>query len=153
MLISVQLFVQGDHLQPGTITALVGIEPQVANALGDTWKSPTGKVYVKKVGLWKWGVTEDTQRADLSTLVVRFCEKLKGAAKVVSQLPAAERTWIDVFVCHELQKDAPSEIDFSLSPAALRALCALQLPVEFTTSVVVNGAAGAANEPTDDRSD
>jgi Domain of unknown function (DUF4279) len=152
MLISVQLFVQGDHLQPDAITTLVGVEPQVANALGDTWTSPTGKIYVKKVGLWKWGVSEDAQGADLSTLVVRFCEKLKHAAKVVLQLPAAERTWIDVFVCHEPEKDASAEVEFSLSPVALRALCSFELPIEFTTSVVVNGAARSTNEPPDNGS-
>jgi hypothetical protein len=152
MLISVELVVLGDHLQPGTITTLLGVEPQAANALGDTWTSPQGKIYVKKVGRWRWGVSEDTQEADLSTLVVRFCEKLKHATKVVSQLPAAERTWIDVFVCHEPEKDTSAEVEFSLSPAALRALCSLELPIEFTTSVVVNGAAGATNEPPDNGS-
>jgi Domain of unknown function (DUF4279) len=140
VLISVQLFVQGDHLQPSVITTLLGVVPQVANALGDTWTSPTGKVHVKKVGLWKWGVSEDAQGADLSVLVARFCEPLTRLTEVVSQLPGAERTWIDVFVCHEPEKDSSSEVDFSLSPAALRALCAFQLPVEFTTSVVTNGA-------------
>jgi hypothetical protein len=151
MLISVQLFVQGDHLQPDAITRVLGIEPQAAHALGDTWTSAAGKTYVKNVGLWKWGLSQDAEGVDLSALIVRFCERLRHVAKVVSELPAAERTWIDVFVCHEPEKDESLEVDFSLSPAALRALGAFELPIEFTTSVVVDDSLGATSEHSGDR--
>jgi hypothetical protein len=69
-------------------------------------------------------------------LVLSFHEKLKHVAGKLVQLPDAERAWIDVFVCRELQEDTSTEIDFSLSPTALRALCAFGLHIEFTTDVV-----------------
>ncbi len=145
MLIAVQLFVQGEHLQPVAITEQLGIEPQAAHALGDTWTSPSGKAYVKKVGLWKWGVSENADDADLNTLVLSFCTKLEHVAGNVTRLPGAERTWIDVFVCREQQGRTSAEIDFSLSPTAVRALCAFDLPIEFTTDVVVRDAIESRN--------
>jgi hypothetical protein len=58
----------------------------------------------------------------------------------ITQLPGSERAWIDVFICREQQVDASTEIAFMLSPAALCALCALDLPIEFTTDVIVTDA-------------
>jgi Domain of unknown function (DUF4279) len=144
MLLAVQLFVQGDRLQPVAITELLGIEPHTAHALGDTWTSPAGKAHVKKVGLWKWGVSEDAESANLNSLVLYFCEKLNHVASDLPRLPGAERTWIDVFVCRE-QQDTSTEIEFSLSPAAVRALCAFDLPIEFTTDVLVRDATESPN--------
>lgn len=146
MLISVQLFVQGDRLQPKVITSMLGVEPQTAYALGDTWTSPHGKVYVKSVGLWKWGVVVGATTANLSDVVLKFCEKLRHATDVVAQLPEAEQVWIDVFVCHETTTVESTEINFSLSPAALSALNAFGLPVEFSANFVADAAAKAEHE-------
>ncbi|MFZ5551240.1 MAG: DUF4279 domain-containing protein [Pseudomonadota bacterium] len=141
---ALQLFVQGDILQPAAVTQILGIEPQTAHALGDTWTSSSGVAHVRKVGLWKWGVSEDTADADLSSLALSFCARLKHAAGILNQLPGAERAWIDVFVCREQPAGASAEIAFDLSPAALCALGSLNLPVEFTTDVV---AADAIESP------
>jgi Domain of unknown function (DUF4279) len=138
MLISVQLFVQGDNLQPGEITRLIGFEPALSYALGDTWASSGGKSYKRKVGLWKWGVSEESEDLELDSIVDKFCRSLQIACAAIERLPNAERTWIDVFICHQPILDESSEINFCLSNSALRGLSAFGLPVEFTASLLVD---------------
>jgi hypothetical protein len=136
MLIAIQLFVQGDSLQPAAITQLLGVEPQTAHSLGDSWTGASGKPLTRKVGLWKWGLSQNAENVDLSALALSFHAKLKHSAGQISRLPNAERTWIDVYISRETSDGGATEIAFELSTAALNALNAFELPIEFTTDCI-----------------
>jgi hypothetical protein len=138
VLISVQLFVQGAGLRPSLITDLIQIQPDTAYAFGELWTSKSGKTNSRKIGLWKWGIHEDSPEVQLSELVVRFCDRLNRSGANFSQLPDAERTWIDVFACDELSASAATELFFILTPAALTALSDVGLPVEFSSNLVLS---------------
>jgi hypothetical protein len=123
--------------------------PLSLNSLGSNRRLPTrlatlghrhqGKPTSEKSAFGNGVSLRDAADADLSSLALSFCTKLKHAAGRLTQLPGSERAWIDVFICREQQGDTSTEIAFNLSPApaALPALCAFDLSIEFTTDVVV----------------
>ena len=143
MLISVRLYIQGDDLQPGDITRLLGVQPTRSHARGDTRTLPDGKVVAEKIGVWVWKTGVDADDAKLSDCVQALQRAFGHSAEALAALPNAEATWIDVHVVEELAlgNDDDAEVVFTLASQDIGALKALGLPVEFTVSV------GQSDEP------
>jgi Domain of unknown function (DUF4279) len=137
MLISVRLYIQGDDLQPGDITRLLGVHPTRSHARGDTRTLPDGKVVAEKIGVWVWKTGVDADDAKLSDCVQALQRAFGHSVEALAALPKAEATWIDVHVVEELAlgNDDDAEVVFTLASQDIGALNALGLPVEFTVSV------------------
>lgn len=137
MLISVRLYIQGDDLQPGDITRLLGVQPTRSHARGDTRTLPDGKEVAEKIGVWVWKTGVDAADAKLSDCVQTLQRTFGHSVEALMALPNAEATWIDVHIVEELAlgNDDDAEVAFTLACQDIGALKALGLPVEFTISV------------------
>lgn len=136
MLISVQIFMQGDSLHPQEITEQIGISPTYAYAMGEKWMTGQGAIRSRPTGLWRWGISDEYDDAALISVVKRFCQPLSLCACSISEISGVERAWIDIFICKEMAEGESSEVAFNIDSVSLKALCALNLPIEFTTSVI-----------------
>lgn len=136
MLISIQLFMQGDGLQPQVLTDQIGISPASAYAMGDQWVTGQGVVKARSIGLWKWGISEDRDDTDMNVIAKRFCQSLQHLAGKFTTMPGVECAWVDIFVCKEMTECTSTDVALNLDCESLQALCALALPIEITTSLV-----------------
>jgi Domain of unknown function (DUF4279) len=136
VLISVQLFLQGEDLVPDVVSALIGLNPTKAHSKGDEWTTGRGVVRTQSIGLWKWGVSKDGEDIDFNAVVSMFIEPLQQLSIDISKLPGVSRSWVDVFACKESENRSPGEIALTFSCESLAALHTLGLPVEVTAAFV-----------------
>jgi hypothetical protein len=136
MLISLQLFVQGDDLLPQSITEQLGISPGHAYAMGEEWTTGQGAIRLRPTGLWKWGISKEHDDPDLTLIVKNFCQAIAHQAGNIREIPGVERAWIDIFICKEVAEGESSDVAFNLDSVSLKELSKLNLPMEFTTGTV-----------------
>ena len=134
MLISVRLYVQGEELRPTEITKLLGVLPVRSHARGDTRTLPDGKTVAQKIGVWVWKTGMDAEDASLGDCIQSLRKTFDQSRGVLTSLPNAESTWVDVHVVGDRgrEDDSDGEVVLSLAPEDLGALTALGLPVEVT---------------------
>ena len=136
MLVSISVFIKGDNLVPGEITAALGVEPTESQTRGDIWTSPRGKTYVRDTGVWIWGTKEDSETATIADGVNKLAGQFGSVAERFSTLPGVEFSWLDVFICGESSEGGSQEVKFTLTTETLSQLSEIGLPVEITVGTV-----------------
>ena len=133
MLTSVRLYVQGESLRPVEITKLLGVEPARAHARGDTRKLANGEVVAEKIGVWVWKTGADGEGEKISDCISSLLKAFDRSIKLVTCLPNAEATWIDIHLVQDRKPEGKTDdVEFALTSQDIRALNDFGLPVEVT---------------------
>jgi hypothetical protein len=136
MLISVRLYVQGNDLDPGKVTDLLGAEPARSHQRGESRVTAGGKKYEERIGVWIWKKSLDSPEAKLDDCIEFLNEKFGRNAAQLLEMPGVQSAWVDVHIVQETQENqADSSVSFDLSRQNVQRLASLGLPVEFTVSV------------------
>ncbi len=126
---------KGDGLDPGSLTAILGVEPTNAHAKGDVEKMPSGREIVRKIGLWSLTIEFDVH-SELSTILEDMVSKLLSSGGGLNKLPGVDHAYVDVYLSQSMEKNGGGVGEFDFSGELVILLGRLGLPVKFTVAVV-----------------
>jgi hypothetical protein len=146
MLVAVSLYFWGDKLDPKHLTELLGVEPSISRAKGETETTSTNKVVTAKIGVWGFSTDTELKDVSLANHIELLRSRLGESWTKVHALPDVEDACVDVFVAIEALKDG-TEAGFELSPQNLAGLQQLGLPIRFTVAFTdTNGTRSGGEE-------
>jgi Domain of unknown function (DUF4279) len=127
------LYLNGEQLDPVALSALLGVTPSETRTRGQTRVLRSGHSVVAKLGVWHLNAKGRSPSECVSALVTRFGGRLPD----LSHLPGVEDAYLDMFVTFEPGKDEGTEVRLDWEPVALRQLADLGLPLVVTFAAVL----------------
>jgi hypothetical protein len=134
--VMIAIYLKGDRLDPSSVSTLLGVAPSQAHYKGQKWLSSTSREVVAKTGLWVLRIEKDSDTIDLKEMIGEIGDKFRGRTTALKSLPDVVEAYVDVFIASEADNEGGGTCAFELSERNLAALTSLELPVQFTLSVV-----------------
>lgn len=116
-----------EELDPERITGLLGIQPSKTQVKGRPFTPPKGKEFIPPIGGWFLSTKGLLDSRDVRRHVDWILDKLTGKDETLKKLQA-EGNRMDIF-CFWLSADGHGGP--MLSPAIMRRLGALEIPIGF----------------------
>ncbi|WP_082055148.1 DUF4279 domain-containing protein [Cupriavidus basilensis] len=131
--IIVALYLNGEHLDPDSVTREFGVVPSRAQKKGERRVTSSGREVLVKQGSWAWSVELGSTSLDdhLARLIRSF-----PTGKPLSEIANVEDAYIDVFVALSSNLDGDAKCELDIKPDVLVSLAQLGLPIRMTVDVV-----------------
>jgi hypothetical protein len=140
-LITAAIYLKGDGLDPEVISALLKASPSISQRLGDKHVTSTGRVFVRKTGLWALKSSSESKLlTDHVNQVLEMAETILSWVDSnrlpITDLPGVEEAYFDIFMCGTASKTDEADCYFEISDVQASILARLRLPIHFTVGYV-----------------
>ncbi|MFZ5674133.1 MAG: DUF4279 domain-containing protein [Pseudomonadota bacterium] len=134
-LVSVALLIYGANLDPDQISQILRTKPTHAQRKNDRHVTSTGRIVIRKTGLWKFGVKIDSPEVDdhlrvLAEHLEPLVRALKEQGLTLDKLPNVEEAFVDIF---RVETSMWEQV-LTLSPDNARLLADLRVPIKVTVA-------------------
>nr|WP_156541640.1 DUF4279 domain-containing protein [Agrobacterium vitis] len=121
----ISLRIAGDDLDPGEITSLLGVAPDLAYLKGEHWKTPKGNGLIGRTGLWIFHV-DDFETDDFEEAIFDLLSRIPVGPDVFRTL--ARRFKVELF-CGLFLDDYNAGLE--LSAAVMKLLAQREISIDL----------------------
>ncbi|MGO4152054.1 DUF4279 domain-containing protein [Cupriavidus sp. YAF13] len=131
--IIVALYLNGEHLDPESVTREIGVGPSRAQKKGERRVTSSGLEFLVKQG--SWALSFELGSTSLDDHLARLIQSFP-IGKPLSAIANVEDAYIDVFVALSSSLDGDAKCELDIEPDVLVSLAQLGLPIRITVNVV-----------------
>ncbi|MDO8423059.1 MAG: DUF4279 domain-containing protein [Parvibaculum sp.] len=134
--IAIGFYLRGSKLKPDAISKSLGISPDRSQYSGEHHGTPTGRTYLRNIGLWALEAKIDPDSNNLSDYIDKLLSKIPFDHKKISELDGVEEACIDIFLAKTSDTDGGGTCEFEIRPDQIAEFSRIGVPVQFTITAV-----------------